>query len=120
MCEQNFGRIVGSSIFSFLSREGRASYATSKAGLLGLTRTAAVEWAAKNVLVNAVSPGYVDTALTRKNNTPERIAQILETIPARRMASVEEIAEVVYFLSSRQNSYLTGQNIVVDGGFSLT
>ena len=121
MVQEKYGRIVNiASIFSFLSREGRASYATSKSGLLGLTRTSAVELAQHNVMVNAVSPGYVDTDLTRKNNSPEKIQQICETIPARRMGRTEEIAELVVYLASQRNSYLTGQNIVIDGGFSLT
>ena len=120
MVERRFGRILNiASIFSFLTREGRASYTTSKSALVGLTKTAAVEWSKYNVLVNALSPGYVNTELTQKNNSPARIEELCKEIPIGRMASPEEIAEIAFFLVSESNTYLTGQNIVVDGGFSL-
>jgi len=121
MVKAKFGRIVNmGSIFSVISRDSRAAYASTKSGLLGLTRTAAIEWAQNNVIVNAISPGYVDTELTRRNNSPEKIKEICQTIPSRRMATPEELAQVVQFLVSDKNTYLTGQNIVVDGGFSIT
>lgn len=120
MIEKKWGRILNiASLFSFLTREGRASYTSAKTGLLGLTRTAAVEWARHGVMVNALSPGYVDTELTRKNNDPARIMEICKSIPLGRMSTQEELAEVALFLVSDMNTSLTGQNIVVDGGLSI-
>jgi 3-oxoacyl-[acyl-carrier protein] reductase len=83
-----------------------------------MTRTLAVELAPFNILVNALAPGYVNTELTRQNNTEEEIEAIRKTIPIQRLAQPEEIAEFVSYLCSEKNSYLTGQVIVLDGGFS--
>lgn len=119
MMARGFGRVVNiSSIFSLVSKRLRASYSASKAGLNGLTRTLAVEMARFNVLVNAVAPGYVDTELTRQNNSEQELQAICSTIPIGRLAKTSEIAEVVFFLCSEKNSYITGQVIVVDGGFT--
>jgi 3-oxoacyl-[acyl-carrier protein] reductase len=120
MCKQGWGRIVNiSSVFSLVTKEGRAVYSASKSALNGLTRTCAVEWGLQGVLVNSILPGYIDTDLTRQNNTPAALEKIVETIPVGRMAMPEEIAKMVVFLSSEMNTYLTGQSVVVDGGFSL-
>jgi 3-oxoacyl-[acyl-carrier protein] reductase len=120
MRAQRWGRIVNvSSIFGLLSRAGRGSYAASKAGLLGLTRTTALEWGAENVLVNAVCPGYVETDLTRANNSPDQIRQLAAGLPLGRLGSPAEVAKAIYFLGSEENTFLTGQAIVVDGGFSI-
>jgi 3-oxoacyl-[acyl-carrier protein] reductase len=105
------------SAFSVVSHEGRAAYSSAKSGLLGLTRTAAIEGGADGVLVNAVAPGYVRTDLTEQNNTPERIAEICEAIPMGRLAEPEEVAKLVTFLASEDNTYVTGQLISIDGGF---
>lgn len=114
------GRIVIiGSIFSFLAREGRLPYAMSKHALLGVVKTLALELAADGVLVNAVSPGYIDTKLTRQNNNAATIEKLAARIPLQCLGSEEGIAEAVYFLSSAQNSYITGQNLVIDGGFSI-
>ena len=119
MRAQRWGRIVNvSSIFGLLSKAGRGSYAASKAGLLGLTRTTALEWGGDNVLVNAICPGYVETDLTRANNTPVQIRQLAAGLPLGRLGRPEEIAKAIYFLGSDENTFLTGQAIVVDGGFS--
>jgi NAD(P)-dependent dehydrogenase (short-subunit alcohol dehydrogenase family) len=118
MCTQQWGRIVNiSSCFSLVSRAGRAPYATSKSGLNGLTRTAALEYAPHHVLVNAVCPGFVATDLTRQNNSDEQIAELCTRIPLGRLAEPAEIAEYVYFLGSDMNTYITGQTAVIDGGF---
>ena len=84
----------------------------------GLTRTAAIELGRYGILVNAISPGYIDTDLTRQNNTPEEIKKIIGTIPLGRMAETKEIAEFVEFLCSEKNSYITGQTLIIDGGFT--
>ena len=119
MMARGFGRVVNiSSIFSVVSKRLRASYSASKAGLNGLTRTLAVEMAPFNVLVNPVAPGYVDTELTRQNNSEQELQAICNTIPIGRLAKTSEIAEVVFFLCSDKNAYITGQVIVVDGGFT--
>ena len=119
MRRRDWGRILNvSSIFSLVTKEGRAAYSATKAGLNGLTRTAAVELAPYGIIVNALCPGYVETALTHQNNSPEAIARIVAEIPAGRLAQPEELAEVVAFLCSERNTYLTGQTVVVDGGFT--
>jgi 3-oxoacyl-[acyl-carrier protein] reductase len=119
MKARGWGRVVNiGSLFGQVTREGRGSYSAVKAGLSGLTRTAAVELAPFGVLVNAVCPGYVETALTRKNNTPEALERIRQSIPLGRLAEPRDIADCVAFFASEQNRYLTGQSILVDGGFS--
>jgi 3-oxoacyl-[acyl-carrier protein] reductase len=119
MKAQKWGRIVNiSSIFSLVTRENRSAYSATKAGLNGLTRTAAVELAPYGILVNAVCPGYVETELTFVNNSPEQLAAITATIPLQRLAQPHEIAKLVSFLCSEENTYLTGQNLVIDGGFT--
>ena len=118
--KQNYGRIVNiSSIWSKISKSGRAIYTASKAGINGLTRTLAVEGAPYNILVNSVCPGYIDTELTRKNNSDEDIFKIERTIPIGRMGTPEEIAKIVLFLVSEDNTYITGQSIIADGGYSI-
>jgi 3-oxoacyl-[acyl-carrier protein] reductase len=119
MMERRYGRIVNiSSIWAVVTKTGRLMYSTAKAGLGGMTRALAVELAPYNVLVNALAPGYVNTELTRRNNTRTQIEAIKRTIPAGRLAEPEEIAEVAAFLVSDRNSYVTGQLIMVDGGYT--
>jgi 3-oxoacyl-[acyl-carrier protein] reductase len=114
------GRIVVlSSIFGFLSRVGRLPYAMSKHALVGIVKTLALELAEDGVLVNAVSPGYIDTKLTRANNDAATIARLTSAVPMRRLGTPDDIAQVVHFLGSADNQYITGQDIVVDGGFSI-
>ena len=118
--EAQQGRIVVlSSIFGFLSRVGRLPYAMSKHALVGVVKTLALELAQQGVLVNAVSPGYIDTRLTRANNDEATIARLTSAVPMQRMGAPADIAEVVYFLGSSHNRYITGQDVVVDGGFSI-
>jgi 3-oxoacyl-[acyl-carrier protein] reductase len=118
MKERRYGRIVNlSSVWGSVSRLRRVTYSASKAGLDGLTRAVALELAPYGILVNSVAPGYVDTELTRQNNSAAEIAAIARQIPLGRLGSPEEIAEVVAFLCSSRNSYLTGQVIVTDGGY---
>jgi 3-oxoacyl-[acyl-carrier protein] reductase len=120
MVGQGWGRIVNiGSIWSVISKSQRTLYSSAKAGLVGMTRAMAVELAPHNILVNAVSPGFVLTDLTRQSLSEAEMAQMAEAVPQRRMAGPDEIARVVCFLSSPLNTYLTGQNIVVDGGFSI-
>ena len=114
------GRIVNiGSIWSVVSKPGRAIYSATKRGLHGVTETLALELAPYGVLVNTVSPGFTATELTFKNNTESEIKAIEANIPVGRMADVKEIARTILFLGSYENTYITGQNIVVDGGFSI-
>lgn len=119
MKSAGWGRVVNiSSIWAVAAKGGRAPYSAAKSGLIGLTRTTALELAPHGVLVNAVCPGYVETELTRANNPPEQLAVIRGTIPLGRLAQPEEIARFVAFLSSADNTYLVGQSLVIDGGFT--
>jgi 3-oxoacyl-[acyl-carrier protein] reductase len=117
---RGYGRIVNiSSIWSGVSKSGRSMYASSKAAINAFTRTAAVEFASSNVLINAVAPGYVNTELTKLNNSPEQIEQIKASLPIKRLAEPVEIAELIYFLGSDKNTFVTGQTIFADGGYSI-
>ena len=118
MKARRYGRIVNiSSIWSLVSRERRVTYSAAKAGLNGLTRALALELAPYHILVNAVAPGYINTELTKKNNPPEALERIAGEIPLGRLGEPSEIAECVAFLCSPKNSYMTGQVIVLDGGY---
>ena len=117
MISRKWGRIVNmSSCYSFLSREERAAYSASKAGLNGLTRTAAIEFSQHGVLVNAVCPGFIQTDLTRQNNSPEQIQHLAAQTACKRLGTPQEVAHFVRFLCSEENSYITGQTLVIDGG----
>jgi len=119
MKKNHSGKIVNiSSIFSTISKAKRASYSATKWGLIGLTKAIALDLAPHNILVNAVSPGFVDTELTRKILGNKGIEDIEATIPQKRLGNVEEIAKSILFLASDYNTYITGQNIIIDGGFT--
>jgi 3-oxoacyl-[acyl-carrier protein] reductase len=119
MKQRRYGRIVNiSSIWSVIAKPMRLSYSVSKSGINALTRSLAVELAPFDVLVNAVAPGYVNTDLTRQNNPPHELEAIARSIPIQRLAEPAEIAELVAFLCSRRNTYITGQIILIDGGYS--
>lgn len=119
MKSKKWGRIVNiSSIWGKIGKEHRASYSASKFALDGLTLSLAAEHAADGILANCVAPGFTDTELTQRMLGAEGVRQILTTVPIRRMASVEEIANFVVWLGGPENSYITGQNIAIDGGFS--
>lgn len=120
MRKKCWGRIINiSSCYSLVAREGRAPYTASKAGLNGLTRTTALEFAANGILINSVCPGFVETDLTRKNNEPSKISNLIEQIPLERIAEPVEIARFVAFLVSEKNTYITGQTMIIDGGFAI-
>lgn len=113
------GKIVNiGSIWSVISKKGRSIYSTTKTGLAGFSRSIAVDLAPHGILVNVVSPGFTRTELTEAMLTPEEIRELASQVPLNRIASTEEISKVVIFLSSNLNTFLTAQNIVVDGGFS--
>lgn len=113
------GRILAlSSIFSLVNRPGRATYSSTKAAVNAFIRGLAVELAPHGILANALCPGYIDTDLTRQNNSPEQIAAIEKTIPLGRLGLPNDIAPLAVWLCSNANTYLTGQAIVLDGGFT--
>ena len=117
---ENRGRVVVlSSLFGFLSRRGRLAYAMSKHALVGVVKTLALELGPQGVLVNAVSPGYIETRLTHQNNDEASIAHLETAIPLRRLGTPEDVAEAVYFLGSEHNRYINGHDLVVDGGLSV-
>ena len=119
MMRQRSGRIVNlGSIVGLGGNAGQVNYSAAKAGLVGLTRSLARELASRNVLVNCVAPGYVETDMTEKL-TDEQRAAFTDSIPLRRGASSNEIAGVVSFLMSNDSSYITGQVINVDGGLAM-
>lgn len=121
MAQRGFGRIVGvTSLYAGRARGARGAYSVTKAGLEALLRSVTVEYAGRGVLANAVAPGFVDTELTRKNNSAEVIAALLERVPVGRLASVAEVADAVAFLMSERNTYITGQVLAVDGGWQVT
>ena len=119
MRSRGWGRIVNvCSIWSKVARPGRASYAASKFGLDGLTAALAAEVAGDGVLVNAISPGFIDTELTRRTVSPETIAELVAEVPAGRLGQPDEIAALVAWLAGPENTYVSGQNIAIDGGFT--
>lgn len=119
MKQRKFGRIVNiGSVWAVVSKAGRSIYSASKNGLHGITNTLALELAPYNILVNTICPGFVLTELTSKNNTPAQIEQLAADIPVGRLATPEEIAELVYFCGSELNTYLTAQKIILDGGYT--
>jgi len=120
MKERKYGRILNiSSIWSIVSKEKRSIYSASKSGLDGLTRTLALELAPFNILVNSIAPGYVNTDMIQQYNSKKELEKIKQIIPLNRFAEPDEIAELVIFLSSEKNSYITGQIIPIDGGYVL-
>jgi len=115
MMKQKYGRIVNTASVAALGNIGQANYAASKAGVIGLTSTLALEWARFNIAVNCIAPGGTKTRMTAA--IPENVmAGLLEKIPLRRLAEPSEIAAVHAFLASDQASYITGHVIFVDGG----
>lgn len=119
MKEKKWGRIVNiTSIFGKVSKEYRASYSASKFALDGMTCALAAEVAKYGILANCVAPGVIDTELTRQVLGLEGMAEIVSRIPAGRLGNPEEIAAFVAWLAGPENTYISGQNIAIDGGFT--
>ena len=119
MMKQKYGRIVNlSSIVGLRGNAGQANYAASKAGLIGLTKSMAKELAARNVTVNAVAPGFIDTDMTAA--LPEKAREaMLTTIPMGRLGQAEDVAQAVAFFAGDASAYVTGQVLCVDGGMAV-
>jgi 3-oxoacyl-[acyl-carrier protein] reductase len=119
MKTRGWGRIVNlSSIWGKISKAHRASYSASKFAIDGLTAALSAEHAADGIMANTVAPGFIDTELTRRVLGESGIDALVATVPARRLGRTDEIARLVLWLASDENSYLTGQNIAMDGGFT--
>ncbi|MFH1825471.1 MAG: SDR family oxidoreductase [Candidatus Firestonebacteria bacterium] len=120
MKEKKSGYILAiSSIYGHISRKGRLPYSMSKHALNGMVKTLALEFGPYNIKVNAVSPGFVETVMTSKNNSPEVVKGFIEKIPLGYMAKPDDIAKIVYFLCSPENNYITGQCLIADGGYTI-
>jgi 3-oxoacyl-[acyl-carrier protein] reductase len=119
MMKRRTGRIVNiASVVGITGNRGQANYSASKAGLIGFTKSIAKELASRNVLVNAVAPGFIDTVMTQALSEDVREA-LLQQVPLGRLGSPADVANVVLFLSSDLAGYVTGQVVVVDGGMVM-
>jgi 3-oxoacyl-[acyl-carrier protein] reductase len=119
MIKRRWGRIINiSSVVGLMGNKGQANYAASKAGLIGLTKSVAKELASRNILVNAIAPGFIETEMTAKM-TPDAISALEGAIPLERLGKTDDVAAAVAFLASDLASYMTGQVIVVDGGLVM-
>jgi len=119
MSQQRYGRIVSlSSVAAFMGNPGQANYGASKAGIMGLTKTLAKEYASRGITVNAVAPGFIQTAMT--DVLPEKVKEeIKKQIPLTRFGTVKDVAHAVIFLASPDSGYITGQVIHVNGGMYM-
>lgn len=120
MKARGFGWIVNiGSVWGNVSKPGRTVYSATKSGIHGVTKTLALELAPWNILVNTISPGYTLTDLTMKNNNEEQLEAIKKNIPLGRLATPIEMAKAVFFAGNEDNRYMTGQEIVIDGGYMI-
>ena len=119
MVKQKYGRIINiASVVAFIGNPGQANYSASKAGIVGLTKTVAREYASRGITVNAVAPGFIATAMT--DALAENVKQeMLKSIPVGKFGSVEDVANAVSFLASPESGYITGQVIHVNGGMYM-
>ena len=119
LVKQKRGKIVNiTSVMGLIANPGQANYSASKAGLIGFTRTVAKEVASRNIQVNAVAPGFIETAMTEKLNGEFKAAAVKQ-IPAGRFGAPEDVAQAVVYLCSPASDYITGQTLTVDGGLIL-
>ena len=119
MIQQRYGRIVNiASVVGLIGNPGQANYVASKAGVIGFTKAMARELASRNITVNAVAPGFIETTMTNKLDEKQK-ESLLKNIPLGRMGKPEDIAKVVGFLCGPEADYITGQVIAVDGGMTM-
>ena len=119
MSKQRYGRIVNiASVVAFMGNPGQANYSASKAGIVGLTKTVAREYASRNITVNAVAPGFITTAMT--DALPENVKlEMLKNIPISKFGTIEDVANAVLFFALPESGYITGQVIHVNGGMYM-
>jgi 3-oxoacyl-[acyl-carrier protein] reductase len=119
MMKARYGKIVNiASVVGRMGNAGQANYSASKAGVIGLTKTVAKEFAKRNIMSNAVAPGFIKTDMTEKL-PPAAIEAFMKVIPMERAGTAEDVANVVYFLCSPDSDYVTGQVINIDGGMLM-
>ena len=119
MMKRRWGRIINiSSVVGLIGNKGQANYAASKAGLIGLTKTVAKEFASRNILANVIAPGFIETDMTAAM-TPEARLGLSGQIPLERLGTGQDVANAVAFLASEQSAYITGQVLVIDGGLVM-
>ena len=119
MMKRRWGRIINiSSVVGLIGNKGQSNYAASKAGLIGLTKSVAKEFASRNILANVIAPGFIETDMTSAMTADARAA-LSSQIPLERLGTPKDIAGVVAFLSSEHAAYITGQVFVVDGGLVM-
>jgi 3-oxoacyl-[acyl-carrier protein] reductase len=119
MMRRRFGRIINiTSVVGVTGNPGQANYCASKAGMIGLSKSLAQEIASRNITVNCVAPGFIESAMTGKLNDKQKDA-IMAAIPTRRMGTGAEVASAVVYLASNEASYLTGQTLHVNGGMAM-
>ncbi len=120
MMRRRFGRVIGiTSVVAVTGNPGQANYAAAKAGMIGLMKSIAREYAKRGVTANCVAPGMVATAMTDKLNDKQREA-ILSAVPAARLGTPDEVAAAIVFLASNEAAYVTGETLHVNGGMSMT
>ncbi|HEY5960929.1 MAG TPA: 3-oxoacyl-[acyl-carrier-protein] reductase [Polyangiaceae bacterium] len=119
MVKQKGGSIINvSSVVGLIGNGGQVNYSASKAGVIGITKSSAKELSARNIRVNAIAPGYIQTAMTEKLDEKARTA-LMEVIPSKQLGKPEDVANAVLFLASELSSYITGEVIRVDGGMAM-
>lgn len=119
MMGQRYGKIINiSSVVGLIGNPGQANYVASKAGVIGLTKSNAKEFASRNICINAIAPGFIDTDMTSKLNDQQKEA-ITNNIPLKRLGSAQDVAKLAVFLGSPDSDYITGQTITVDGGMVM-
>ena len=119
MMRQRYGRIVNiTSVVAVTGNPGQGNYTAAKAGLIGMSKSLAAEVAGRNITVNCVAPGFIETAMTDVLNDKIRSA-ILERVPAKRLGTGEEIASAIVYLASSEAAYVTGQTLHVNGGMAM-